>query len=289
MRSEACGIVFGGISASLHKELSVSPKTLRRLIVILLVVLWEVLPRAGLIPELFLPSLSSTLEAGLHEAGEYGSALAVTLYEVAIAMVIACGGGILLGAIVGSLPGPRILIMPMISSLYAVPLVILYPVFTVWLGIGSQSKIAFAGIYGFLPTMLATAAGIQTIDPQLLLAARSMGATLSQRLVRVILPAAIPTVLSGLRVGGALVIVGVVVSEMLISSAGIGYLISRYRTILDSAHVFAGVLVVLVIAIVFNTAIKWIERRASIWQTGTRAGQDAAARANVADIQPVMA
>ena len=115
------------------------------------------------------------------------------------------------GAIVGSLPRPRVLIMPMVSSLYAVPLVILYPVFTVWLGIGSESKIAFASIYGFLPTMLATAAGIQTIDPQLLLAARSMGATMSQRLVRVIIPAAIPTVLSGLRVGGALVIVGVVV------------------------------------------------------------------------------
>ena len=218
--------------------------------------LWEFLPRAGLIPELFLPALSSTLIAGWNEAGEYGHALAVTLYEVAISMVFACGGGILLGAIVGSLPRPRVLIMPMVSSLYAVPLVILYPVFTVWLGIGSESKIAFASIYGFLPTMLSTAAGIQTIDPQLLLAARSMGATLSQRLVRVIIPAAIPTVLSGLRVGGALVIVGVVVSEMLISSAGIGYLISRYRTILDSPHVFAGVLLVLAMAIAFNAAIR---------------------------------
>ena len=203
------------------------------------------MPRSGLIAELFLPALSSTLVAGWNEAGEYGHALAVTLYEVAVSMAFACGGGILLGAIVGSLPRPRVLIMPMVSSLYAVPLVILYPVFTVWLGIGSESKIAFASLYGFLPTMLATAAGIQTIDPQLLLAARSMGATLSQRLVRVIIPAAIPTVLSGLRVGGALVIVGVVVSEMLISSAGIGYLISRYRTILDSPHVFAGVLLVL--------------------------------------------
>ena len=132
----------------------------------------------GLIPELFLPSLSSTIAAGWNEAGEYGHALVVTLYEVAVSMVFACGGGILAGAIVGSLPRPRILIMPMISSLYAVPLVILYPVFTVWLGIGSESKIAFASIYGFLPTMLATAAGIQTIDPQLVLAARSMGATL---------------------------------------------------------------------------------------------------------------
>ena len=122
-----------------------SAATLRRLIVIGLIALWEILPRTGLIPELFLPSLSSTLAAGWNEAGEYGHALAVTLYEVAISMAFACGGGILLGAIVGSLPRPRILIMPMVSSLYAVPLVILYPVFTVWLGIGSESKIAFAG------------------------------------------------------------------------------------------------------------------------------------------------
>jgi NitT/TauT family transport system permease protein/taurine transport system permease protein len=176
--------------------------------------------------------------------------------------------------------------MPMVSSLYAVPLVILYPVFTVWLGIGSESKIAFASIYGFLPTMLATAAGIRTIDPQLLLAARSMGATLTQRLTRVVLPAAIPTVLSGLRVGGALVIVGVVVSEMLISTAGIGYLISCYRTILDSPHVFAGVLLVLAMAVAFNAMIRWIERRCAIWQTGTRGGQRRIDAMASAAIQP---
>src|ERR1700755_2082749 len=120
--------------------------------------------------------------------------------------------------------------------------------------------------------MLATAAGIQTIDPQLILAARSMGATMSQRLVRVIIPAAIPTVLSGLRGGGALVIVGGVVSGMLILSAGIGYRIPRYRTILDSPHVFAGVLLVLAMAIAFNAFIRLLERKAAIWQTGTRGG-----------------
>src|ERR1700710_933385 len=276
MRSAACATASGGTSAN-RREAAMTATTLRRLIVMGLIMLWEALPRSGLIPELFLPALSSTLVAGWNEAGEYGHALAVTLYEVAVLMMFACGGGILLGAIVGSLPRPRLLIMPMVSSLYAVPLVILYPVFTVWLGIGSESKIAFARLYGFLPTMLSTAAGIQTIDPQLVLAARSMGASLSQRLVRVIIPAAIPTVLSGLRVGGALVIVGVVVSEMLISSAGIGYLISRYRTILDSAHVFAGVLLVLAMAIAFNALIRWVERRAAVWQVGTRAGQAAIA------------
>jgi NitT/TauT family transport system permease protein len=93
-------------------------------------------------------------------------------------------------------------------------------------------------------------------------------------------------VLSGLRVGGALVIVGVVVSEMLISSAGIGYLISRYRTILDSPHVFAGVLLVLAMAIAFNAIIRLLERKAAIWQTGTRGGQRAAEEIAAVDLQP---
>src|SRR5258708_35205325 len=96
-----------------------SSTTLRRLIIIFLIVLWEVLPRTGAIPELFLPALSSTLQAGWSDAGEYGHALMVTLYEGAVAMVSACGGGILGGAEVGILPRPRVLIMPVASSISA--------------------------------------------------------------------------------------------------------------------------------------------------------------------------
>jgi NitT/TauT family transport system permease protein len=88
------------------------------------------------------------------------------------------------------------------------------------------------------------------------------------------------------RACGALVIVGVAVSEMLISSAGIGYLISRYRTILDSAHVFAGVLLVLAMAIAFNAAIRLLERKAAIWQTGTRGGQHAIEEIARSTMQP---
>src|SRR5215813_9311082 len=122
MRSEACVSASGGISGNRH-EAAMKASTLRWLIVMALIALWETLPRSGLVPELFLPSLSSTLTAGWNEAGEYGRALTVTLFEVAISMVFACGGGILLGAVVGSLPLPRRLIMPAVSSLYAVPLV----------------------------------------------------------------------------------------------------------------------------------------------------------------------
>src|SRR3954468_17614744 len=99
MHLAACATASGGTSAK-RREAEMTATTLRRLIVISLIVLWEALPRSGLIPELFLPALSSTLIAGWNEAGEYGHALAVTLYEVAISMAVARGGGTPPGALV---------------------------------------------------------------------------------------------------------------------------------------------------------------------------------------------
>jgi NitT/TauT family transport system permease protein len=247
-----------------------SPSTVRWGLLVALIAFWEFMPLSGLIPELFLPALSKTLTVLWIDRVEYGHALLVTLYEVGVAMLIACGAGILIGALVGGIAVLRNLMLPVFSSLYAVPIVILYPIFTAWFGIGSESKIAFAGIYGFFPVMLSTAAGIRTIDPQYLLAARSMGATLPQQIAHVIIPASIPTVLTGLRLGGALTIIGVVVSEMLTASAGIGYLVTRYRTILDSPHVFGGILMILVLSILFDLLARYVERKTLVWQTAGR-------------------
>ena len=266
-----------------------APATVRRLILVLLLVAWELIPRTGLLAELFLPSLSKTLTVLVQNWDEYAHALLVTLYEVSLAMLIACGAGILVGALVGGLAMLRNLLLPVFSSLYAVPIVILYPIFTAWFGIGSESKIAFAGTYGFFPVMLSTAAGIRTIDQHLLLAARSMGATMTQQITRVIIPASIPTVLSGLRLGGALAIIGVVVSEMLTSSAGIGYLVTRYRTVLDSPRVFAAILMILVLSVLFDLVARAVERRTLAWQTAGRRERGAPAREETMTAAPAAA
>ena len=162
-----------------------APATVRWAILALLLAAWEFVPTTGVIPELFLPPLSKTLNVLWIDRHIYFAALLDTLYEVALSMLIACGLGILFGAVVGGVAVLRNLLLPIFSSLYAVPIVILYPIFTAWFGIGSESKIAFAGIYGFFPVMLSTAAGIRTIDAQYLLAARSMGATVPQQITRV--------------------------------------------------------------------------------------------------------
>jgi NitT/TauT family transport system permease protein len=251
-----------------------APSTVRWLILLGVLLFWELFPRTGMIPELFLPALSKVLVVLVTDWRMYLSQLGVTLYEVAFAMLIACGAGILAGALVGGIAMLRNLLLPVFSSLYAVPIVILYPIFTAWFGIGSESKIIFAGVYGFFPVMLSTAAGIRTIDEQLLLAARSMGATVQQQITRVIIPASIPTVLTGLRLGGALTIIGVVVSEMLTSAAGIGYVVTFYRTILDSAHVFGAIVMILLLSIAFDTFARAIERRTMVWQTAGRRQQE---------------
>jgi len=247
-----------------------SPATVRYVLLLSMLVAWECIPQTGWIPELFLPALSTTLSVLRTDWLVYAQALLVTLTEVALAMLLACGGGIVLGAVVGGLSTPRALLLPVFSSLYAVPLVILYPVFTAWFGVGPESKVAYAGLYAFFPVMLSTAAGIRTIDPQLLVAARSMGATLMQQVTRVIIPAALPTILNGLRLGGALAIIGVVVAEMLTAAAGIGYLVTLNRTILDSPRVFAALLMILILSVAYDVLARYVERRAMRWQNVER-------------------
>jgi NitT/TauT family transport system permease protein/taurine transport system permease protein len=243
---------------------------MRWIIIACVVVLWEVAPRAGLISQLFIPPLSSTIVTGVHDWREYAAALSITLQEVAAGMLFACGCGIIAGALLGTLAGLRRLLLPLASGFYAIPIVVLYPVLTAWLGIGPESKIFFGSLIGFFPTMLATAAGIQTIEPQYLLMARSVGASLPQRIAYVVIPASLPTVLTGVRLGGALVIVGVVVAEMLLSTEGVGYLITRYRTILDSEHVFVAVLLVLAMAVTFDLIMRFVEGKVAARQSAAR-------------------
>lgn len=243
----------------------ISPTVLRRLLLLLLLLFWEIAPRTGLVPTLFLPPLSDAVLVAYQDRAAFLSNMMYTLGEVAVSMAICCGGGVLIGAVVGSVPVLRHPFRTLFSSFYAIPLVVVYPLMAAWLGIGPQSKIAFASLYGIVPAILASAAGIQSIDPQLLLAARSMGANLPQRIVHVVIPAAIPSILSAVRIGGSLSIVGVVVAEMLTSTAGLGFLITSYRTILDSSRVFAAILFVLIIAFAFDALVRGLVRRTQGW------------------------
>jgi NitT/TauT family transport system permease protein len=222
---------------------------------------WEVLPRAGVIPRLFVPSLSEAIGTLVAHRREYLGSLPTTLGEIMAAYVIACGGGILLGQLVGASPTARRMLLPVIRSAYAVPLVVLYPVMMVWFGLGSESKIAFASLYAFIPTMLTAVAGVAALSPALGETARAFGATRFQQILFIALPASLPSIVAALRLGGALVIVGVIVAEMLGAADGLGFLITRYRTLLNSPGVYAGIILVLLMTGVHELLLRGLERR----------------------------
>src|SRR5260370_23028402 len=112
------------------------------------------MPRAGLVPRLFVRPLREALGALVAAHREYLGSLPTTFGEIAVSYLIVCGGGILAGQLVGSSATAQRMLLPVLRSAYAVPLVVLYPVMMVWFGLRSQAKIALGSIYGFIPTML---------------------------------------------------------------------------------------------------------------------------------------
>ena len=224
-------------------------------------VLWETLPRAGVIPPLFVPPLSEAVNELFSERTEYFLNLRPTVVEVLISYAIACAGGIATGLLIGSSERAKRMLLPVLRSAYAVPLVVLYPVITVWFGLGAESKIAFASIYAFIPTMLTVVAGVASLNPALHETARAFGATRLQQMVFVSLPASLPSMVAALRFGGVLVIVGVIVAEMLGASEGLGFLITRQRTLLNSPGVYAGIILVLALTGAHELVLRKLEQR----------------------------
>jgi NitT/TauT family transport system permease protein len=227
---------------------------------------WEVLPRVGVVPRLFVPPLSEALGTLVRERAEYLGSLPTTLGEILIAYAVACGGGILAGQVLGGSPTACRMLLPVIRAGYAVPLVVLYPVMMVWFGLGPESKIAFAVVYAFIPTMLTALAGVAALSPALAETARALGATRAQQILYIALPASLPSSVAALRLGGALVIVGVIVAEMLGAGAGLGFLITRQRTMLDSPGVYAGIVLVLAMTGLHEMVLRRLERRVAAYR-----------------------
>ncbi|HEY7230185.1 MAG TPA: ABC transporter permease [Pseudolabrys sp.] len=241
--------------------------TLRRGLMILIVLgLWEAVRRFNLVGPLLLASPTEIAGALVKSWLDYAVALRLTATEIAIALALTWTLGIGAGTIAGLRPFLSATAGPLLSSLFAVPLISWYPLFMVWFGIGITSKIAYAVISGFFPIAINTMNGIGAIDHQYVLLGRAIGCSRRQIVFRILLPMAMPAIVSGLRIGTALVVIGVIVAEMLASLGGIGYLISYYRSIYATDHVYLGILFALGCALAANWGLSLLERRYTSWR-----------------------
>ena len=241
--------------------------TLRRGLIILIVLgLWEAVRRFNLVGPLLLASPTEIVGAFAQSWLDYVLALRLTAAEIAVALAFTWTLGIGAGTIVGLRPFLSATTGPLLSSLFAVPLISWYPLFMVWFGIGITSKIAYAVVSGFFPIAINTMNGIGAIDHQYVLLGRAIGCSRRHIVFRILLPMAMPSIVSGLRIGTGLVVIGVIVAEMLASLGGIGYLISYYRSIFATAHVYMGIVLALSCALAANWGLSLFERRYTSWR-----------------------
>jgi NitT/TauT family transport system permease protein len=214
-------------------------------------VAWETLPaRLGLTP-LVLPRFSAVLAA----AGEPlpGGAgllpnLVVTTREILLAFALAAVLGVVTGTAMALSRPLEALLRPVLTALFAVPLITLIPLFLVAFGLGESSKIAFGALYAFFPVAFNTAVGVSSVEEIHLWVGRSFGLSRSARLRKIVLPGAARQIFGGLQMGLAISIVAVVSAEVFGSSAGLGYLLQRSAQSLMGAQTWFLVLITLALS-----------------------------------------
>lgn len=235
-------------------------RLLRLGVILIVVAVWETVYRLGLLHPIIFAAPSLILSAAVKDGWTFLSAFRVTMFEITVATLIAWSLGIVFGVIAGAVPILARISAPILSALIAVPLVVLYPILLAWLGFGPASKIIFGIISGIFPIALNTLIGVQNIDRGFATMAAAMGASRRQIMFQVMAPLALPAIVSGLRLGTSLIVIGVVLSEMLASTDGIGFWISYHRTLFNTGQVYLGILLALFIAGLANAVLSLVER-----------------------------
>jgi ABC-type nitrate/sulfonate/bicarbonate transport system permease component len=195
-------------------------------------------------------------------SGEFLPDLRVTLTEVAAAFTISCSTGVTLGYLISRSPYLIRVFEPLLASLYSVPIILFLPLYVLFFGLGEGSKIAIGTTISFFPIVLNTIAGFGYVDKIFITAARSMGASDLQMFRYVLLPAAFPVILTGLRIGFTVALLSILGSETIASLEGLGHRIVHLAEGMEMARMFAYIAFVVVIAALLNTAVSSLERRA---------------------------
>ena len=230
------------------------------LVAVVLVAIWEGAYRAGLLNPIIFSAPSMIAKAAQEDGMTFLSALRLTIVEIGFAIAVAWILGIAFGVVTGASRGLARVSAPILSAMIAIPLVILYPLIIAWLGLGPVSKVVFGVLSGIFPIALNTLTGIRHIDLGYARMAQAMGASRFQVLFMVLAPLALPAVVAGLRLGTALIIIAVVLSEMLASTDGLGFWISYHRSLFNTGQVYLGILLALFVAAIANALLSWIEK-----------------------------
>ena len=239
--------------------------------IVLLAAAWEAFARSGEVTPFMLPPLSAVLERIWNDAASGDLALnaGLTLYRALAGFAIAAVAGIGLGLAMARSALVRWFFDPVVSIGFPMPKIAFLPIVILWLGFFDISKIAMVAFDAVFPVVTATLAGLQGVERELLWSARNMGAREREIAWQIMLPAALPQILTGLQVALPIALIVAVVTEMVMGGYGLGGAMNTASRFADSRGVFAGIVEVAVLGYGMVKLIALLRRRLLLWHAET--------------------
>ena len=214
------------------------------------------------------PTAVATELSRWQRSGDLWVDLRVTMTEASLGFIVGCMTGGLTGFVLGWTRRLGDILEPYIVALYSIPKIALAPLFVLWLGIGVINKVMFAAMLVFFIVFFTTYRGVRSVDRELVQNARLLGAGRWDIWTKIAIPYSAVWMLTGLRVALPDALIGAIVGEFVASNAGVGYRIKEATAFVNTAGVFAGLLVLLIISLCLLSLLKLIENRTLRWQAG---------------------
>jgi NitT/TauT family transport system permease protein len=264
-RAEPATLAAPVAPASLASFLSTTlGRTIARLLLVLIILAaWEYQPSASLRFWMSGPvEIVSRLGRWLVDGSLWGN-VGSTLLAMSLGYVIGTGVGIVLGLVFGLMPRLHRVLSPYITALYAMPKIALAPLFVIVLGIGIASKVALVAITVFFLVLNSTLDGVRNVDRDLVRALSLMGATRSEVIVKVLVPATLPWIFTGMRIAVRYAFTNTLLAELIASNSGIGFMIEYYSGVFDATGTYAAILVLVIMSVGLTELLTQIEARMS--------------------------
>lgn len=252
-------------------DLAEFPNAIRATSVVAFLVLWEVGAR-NIDPILFsTPSAIARAFWRVTASGELPRELFLSLSIFGVGLGLAVALGVVIGLLMGRYRLVEYLLDPYINALYATPRVALIPLMILWLGLGVEAKIFIVFLVGFFPVVINTAHGVKNVSGGYVEIVRAYGASERQVFTKVIVPAAVPFIATGIRLAVGRALVGMVVAEMFTAIRGLGGMVIKYSSDFDTAALFVPIIVLAVLGVVLSEVTQRLELVFARWKETERA------------------
>src|SRR6478672_6438348 len=239
----------------------------RVLPIVALGIAWELYARYGHVTPFMLPRLSAVFGRIVEDAqnGELAINLGLTLYRALVGFAISAAGGVALGIGMSRSVSVRWFFDPIVSIGFPMPKIAFLPIMMLWLGLFDTTKIAMVVFDAIFPVITATVAGLAGVERELIWSARNMGANDRELMWQVMIPAALPQILTGLQVALPLSLIVAVVAEMAMGGYGLGGNMMTASRFADSRGVFAGIVEIAAVGFCLIKAMAMLRRRLLVW------------------------